>query len=44
VARFYSEPLNHLIRARWRSTLQIGHRVSHPAGANETAATPMIPD
>ncbi len=44
VARFYSEPLNHFIRTRWCSTLQIGHRVSLPAGANETAATPKIPD
>jgi peptidoglycan/LPS O-acetylase OafA/YrhL len=44
VARFYSEPLNHMIRSRWRSALQIRDRVSAPSGQSQTPAAPVIPD
>ena len=44
VARFYSEPLNHMIRSRWRSALQIRQPVSVPGGQSQAQAGPSIPD
>ena len=44
VARFYSEPLNHMIRSRWHGALQIRHQATGPLGRNQPPAAPAIPN